>query len=166
MCNQACAIGKNHLEAVEASFQSDAPRSAREDRLTALMRAALIGHTGAINGLLAGGLDVNARDQYGRTALMEAAYGGHAGAVEALLKEGADVNARDPSGWTALMEAASKSRCCAVRALLAYGADPRAACKNGLTALKVTPRADTEIIRMLKRAGAGNCLNRGNTLNR
>ena len=160
MCNQACAIGKTHLEAVEASFQSAAQPFTREDRLTALMRAALIGRADAINELLARGLDVNASDQYGRTALMEAAYGGHADAVEALLKQGADVNAKDPSGWTALMEAASKSRCCAVRTLLAYGADTGATCKNGWTALKVTPRADTEIIRMLKRAGARSPLNR------
>lgn len=160
MCNQACAIGKNHLAAVEASLQSAAASSAPADRLTALMRAALIGRADAITDLLARGLDPNARDQYGRTALMEAAYGGHAEAVEALLRQGADVNAKDPAGWTALMEAASKSRCCAVRTLLAYGADAAAACKNGWTALKVTPRADTEIIRMLKRAGARHTLNR------
>ena len=160
MCNRACAIGKTHLEAVETSFQSADSNTGREDRLTALMRAALIGHTGAITALLACGLDVNATDQYGRTALMEAVYGGHADTVEALLKQGADVNAHDNSGWTPLMEAASKGRCCAVKALLAYGADVNAACKNGWTALKVTPRADTEIIRMLKRAGANNRLNR------
>lgn len=154
MCDSTCAIGKNHLEAVEASFQSAESNTEREDRLTALMRAALIGHTGAITGLLACGLDVNATDRYGRTALMEAVYGGHADTVEALLKLGADVNAHDDNGWTALMEAASKSRSCAVRTLLVYGADAGTACKNGLTALKVTPKADTEIIRMLKRAEA------------
>jgi ankyrin repeat protein len=153
MCNQACAIGRNHLEAVEGSFHSDGPSPAREDRLTALMRAALIGHAGAIADLLACGVEVNARDQYGRTALMEAAYGGHAEVVEALLKRGADVNATDDTGWTALMEAASKSRCCAVRVLLSYGADATATCKKGLTALKVTPRTDTEILRLLRRAG-------------
>jgi ankyrin repeat protein len=159
MCDSTCAIGKNHLEAVEASFQSAESNTGREDRLTALMRAALIGHTGAITALLACGLDVNATDQYGRTALMEAVYGGHTDAVEELLKLGADVNAKDDNGWTPLMEAASKSRSCAVETLLAYGADVNAACKNGWTALKVTPRADTEIIRMLKRAGANNRLN-------
>ena len=90
---------------------------------------------------------------------MEAVYGGNAETVEALLKLGANVNAKDASGWTPLMEAASKSRCCAVRTLLAYGADVNAACKNGWTALKVTPRADTEIIRMLKRAGVKNMPN-------
>ena len=150
MCNRACAIGSNHLEAVEASFQS----AAREDRLAALMRAALIGQTGAVSDLLASGADVNARDRYGRTPLMEAVYGGHADTVEALLKRGADANAKDASGWTALMEAASKSRSCAVRSLLAHGAEVNAVSKNGRTALIVTPRADTEIIRMLKRAGA------------
>ena len=155
MCNQACAIGKKHLEAVEASLQS-AESLPKHD---GLMRAALIGHTSAITDLLARGLDVNATDQHGRTALMEAVYGGHTETVEALLKLGATVNAKDESGWTPLMEAASKSRCCAVRTLLAYGADVNAACKNGWTALKVTPRADTEIIRMLKRAGAKNMLN-------
>ena len=153
MCNQACAIGKTHLEAVEASFQCAESSSARNG----LMRAALIGHTSAITDLLARGLDVNATDQHGRTALMEAVYGGHTETVEALMKQGANVNAKDTSGWTALMEAASKGHCCAVRTLLAYGADVSAASKNGLTALKVTPRADTEIIRMLKQAGAKTC---------
>ena len=155
MCNQVCAIGKKHIEAVEASFQSAESLSPHDG----LMRAALIGHTSAITDMLACGIDVNATDQYGRTALMEAVYGGHTDAVEALLKLGANVNAKDDSGWTPLMEAASKSRGCALRTLLAYGADVNAACKNGWTALKVTPRADTEIIRMLKRAGAKNKLN-------
>ena len=143
---------------MEASFQSAGSNPEREDRLTGLMRAALIGHTAAIIDLVACGFNVNETDRYGRTALMEAAYGGHTDTIEMLLKLGADVNAKDDNGWTALMEAASKSRCCAVRTLLAYGANVTAACKNGWTALKLTPRADTEIIRLLKRAGAKNML--------
>ena len=154
MCKPACVIGKKHREAVEALSRSNGSPLEHDDLLSSLMRVALIGHSGAITDLLACGLDVNARDRYGRTALMEAIYAGHTDAVETLLKLGADVNARDDNGWTPLMEAASKGRSCAVKLLLAYGADTNAVCKNGRTALKVAPRANAEIKRRLKQAAA------------
>ena len=154
MCKPACVIGKKHREAVELSSRSNGAFYEHDDLLSTLMRAALIGDTGAIIDLVARGVDINAPDRYGRTALMEAIYADHTDAVETLLKLGADVNARDDNGWTPLMEAASKGRSCAVEILLAYGAAANAVCKNGRTALKVAPRTSTEIKRRLKQAAA------------
>lgn len=71
---------------------------------TALMVAALLGHTETAQALIAAGADVNAEDE-GFTALMCAADGGHANMVKALIAAGADVNAKNTMGETALMRA-------------------------------------------------------------
>jgi uncharacterized protein len=70
-----------------------------------------------------------------------------------LLDRGADVNATDQTGWTPLMEAAAKGRTEVVKTLLAYGADVNARTKKSWTALQVTPKGNTEIVRLLKEAG-------------
>ena len=54
--------------------------------------------------LLAGGLDINAADNYGNTPLTDAVKLGDVNTVEFLLKNGADVNARDKNGKTPLHE--------------------------------------------------------------
>lgn len=58
------------------------------------MPSAEIGNTDMVKLLIAKGLDVNAKDKYGRTALMCAARGGHAEIMRLLLDSGADVNAK------------------------------------------------------------------------
>lgn len=73
-----------------------------ENGMTALMLAALGGHTEVVDRLLAVGAAVNARDEHYGTALMRAAYGGHSVAAERLVAAGADVNAEDAYGQTAL----------------------------------------------------------------
>lgn len=149
----AYAIGKVHIEAVHSSLSAgigDPP----PDTLTALMSAALIGHTPALIALLDRGVDINSQDLHGRTALMEAVYGGHMDTVKTLLERGADANIVDDSGWTALMEAASKGFYEAVALLLGRNADPNARTHSGWTALKATARGNFAITRLLKEAGA------------
>lgn len=62
----------------------------------------------AIQNLLAGGVDVNARDEHGRTPLMRAASLGRVEVVRVLLDAGADINSMDNEGWTALMYASAR----------------------------------------------------------
>ncbi|MCY4022476.1 MAG: ankyrin repeat domain-containing protein [Anaerolineaceae bacterium] len=64
----------------------------------ALSRAAHDGNLAAVQGLLAGGADVNGRDAWGRSALHEAAFMGHDDVIARLLRAGADVHAQDLAG--------------------------------------------------------------------
>lgn len=150
----AYVIGKVHLEVVKASLEQASLNRGPEDTLAGLMRAALVGDTRAVSVFLDCGMSVNARDSSRRTPLMEAVFGGHVDVIEQLLKRGADVNAQDRDGWTALMEASAKGRADVVRTLLADGADARIKNKNGWTALRTTAKCDTEVARLLRKAGA------------
>ena len=92
--------------------------------------------TGAIQALLAGGADVNARDdEAGSTPLHQAAASGDVTAIRALLAGGADVNARDDAGSTPLHQAAMLGRAAIIPTLLAGGANVNARARNGVTPL-------------------------------
>ncbi len=143
------APGKFHMEIILKSLESKAAEPS-----AALMRAAMIGNTSAVVALLECGVDVDVRDEHGRTALMEAAFGGHEETVRALIERRADVNACDRDGWTALMEGASKGRPKIVKMILDAGADPSARDKNGWSALKASARSSSGVARLLKAAGA------------
>ena len=146
-------IGRVHIEAVRRSLERENLSGKPADSLPDMMRAVLIGHTRAVSVFLNRGIDVNSKDTGGHTPLMEAVFGGHIDVVEELLKRGADVNSQDNDGWTALMEAASKGRADVVKTLLAHGADARIKNKKGWTALKTTAKCNTEVTRLLRRAG-------------
>lgn len=150
----AFVIGRVHMEVVRASLECAAPERTPAADTAALMRAAMIGHSAAISALLERGTPIDTVDENGRTPLMEAVFGGQFGAIQELLDRGANVNAQDFDGWTALMEASGKARADIVRLLLAHGADARLKNKNGWTALKSTARGNTEIGRLLRKAGA------------
>jgi hypothetical protein len=143
-------IGERHIQMVQIFLENEGLTASKVETFEALLRASLIGHTAAVEALLDTGLDVNAKDQNAWTPLLEAAFGGHTETIRVLLDRGADVNATDRTGWTPLMEAASKGRTEVVKTLLAYGADVNARTKKSWTALHVTPKGNTEIIRLLK----------------
>jgi uncharacterized protein len=150
----AFAVGRVHTDAVEASLGNAIRGAPESENFAGMMRAALIGNTNALSSFIDLGVDINSVDNAGRTTLIEAVFGGHPHTVQELLKRGANVNAQDADGWTALMEAASKGRADIVRILLAYGADARMKNKNGWTALRTTSRLNTELVRLLRDAGA------------
>jgi len=83
--------------------------------------------------LLAGGADVNVRDEEGRTALMRAARNADALLVSLLLEHRADASRSDADGWGALHFAATRANVPNVKALRAAGADPDAAAHDGTT---------------------------------
>ncbi len=114
-----------------------------------------------IAGLIAGGADVNARNQNGWTPLMVAASRGNLEAVNELLTAGADPSAASRtefySGFTALMAAAYYGHPEVAEALVKAGADPDAADNHyyGETALMLAVKGDCpDTVRVLLAGGA------------
>ena len=94
--------------------------------------AAAAGDLAAIRAELDKGVDVNAKDNEGRTPLHYAAKYATKQVVELLIPNGADVNAKDEDGWTPLHFAATKE---IVELLINEGADVNAKNKWGGTPL-------------------------------
>src|SRR5262245_20022704 len=91
---------------------------------TPLLLAAQHGNAAAIDALVKGGADVNARTANGTTPLMFASASGSVDAVQALLDKGADVAAVESTrGLNAAMFAASADRATVVDLLAKRGAD-------------------------------------------
>lgn len=63
--------------------------------MSALLKAAAAGDTGALAAALDSGIIIDSRDSHERTGLHVAAAAGHADAVSLLLERGADVDAED-----------------------------------------------------------------------
>jgi outer membrane protein assembly factor BamB len=149
-----------------------------EDLKEDLFSAARKGDAEVVKALLAKGANVNAKTEYGATALSFAADKGHVEVVKILLKNRADVNTKDtfyqatPVTW-ALMRGHVE----VVKLLVANGADAdgpfasavrlgnvdlvRAILEKGRlksqtldNALASIPASRTEIVELLKRAGA------------
>mgnify|MGYP005628010029 CR=1 FL=1 len=76
-----------------------------------------------IGALLYSGIDVNKKDEYGRTPIHIAAFWCTPEICSLLLSEGADVNARDRIGQTALHVALESRSCLVAELLISRGAD-------------------------------------------
>ncbi|MDR9437511.1 MAG: ankyrin repeat domain-containing protein [Thiohalophilus sp.] len=86
-------------------------------------------------------VDLEARDERGRTSLYLAAEQGEVTEVRRLLDKGVEVDARDNCSWTPLMRAAQNGHLVVVQELLQAGADINAKDKDGyhaLTAVVIT----------------------------
>ncbi|WP_234421510.1 ankyrin repeat domain-containing protein [Parazoarcus communis] len=103
-------------------FDLNAPR---QHGLTALMRAALAGHEGVVDALLACGADISRRNMDGNNALWLACVSGNAAIVRRLVQAGIDIDNRNDMGATCLMYAASAGKAEMVALLLECGADPQ-----------------------------------------
>jgi hypothetical protein len=99
----------------------------------ALHEAAKKGDAQAVRTILAGGVDVNARDYWGSTALHEAAEAGHPAVAQLLLDQGADVEAirGGENGGTPLHDAAMRGHIQVIQILLDAGADVEALSAEG-----------------------------------
>src|SRR5262245_49874630 len=115
------------------------------------------GDVEALRLLLAGGVDINARDKYGQTGLMIAARDGKVDVVRLLIDGRADLNHRAKFGLTALMLAVINRHVEIVRLLVQAGADQsvRGSGAPGFadrTALDIaTAQGDVEMIAILNR---------------
>ena len=100
--------------------------------LFAAVRAADVA---AIDSAVKSGLDINARDNWGRTPLIVSIQQGKMSVFEALLSGRAQVNLTDNWGRTPLLVAAQFKNTLALRRLLQAGADINTANKNDITPL-------------------------------
>lgn len=123
---------------------------------TALMMAALHGHSSMVELLLAYKAEVNTRNSTGGTALMMAAIQGRNDILQLLLEKGAQVNVQDAKGWTALMYAARNGHTPTVQILLSSGAAVEVKNTEGQTALMyATAKGHQETARVLQDGKAG-----------
>ncbi|MEO7012778.1 MAG: ankyrin repeat domain-containing protein [Dokdonella sp.] len=104
---------------------------------TALMVAALDGHTQIAEALLAAGANADLCDRNGTSALMEAARSGSVSIIHALGRRKVDANRIDSLGRTALIIACGSRTANeeVVRALRALGADAGVAARDGRRAI-------------------------------
>ncbi|MEO8670346.1 MAG: ankyrin repeat domain-containing protein [Tahibacter sp.] len=104
---------------------------------TALMAAALAGHSAIARALLEAGANPDIADSHGATALIEAARAGASAVIAALGTRRADPNRVDQLGRSALTIACQsrQARADCVRALLALGVDKNLASSDGKRAL-------------------------------
>jgi ankyrin repeat protein len=120
---------------------------------SALMLAALNGHLEVCKILLHHGAEY---DHEGWNPIIYAASRGHDDVVLLLLSLDCDIDATSANGTTALMLAADGGHLSTVKLLLEHSADFTLANEAGLTAMAwAARRNNTEIVEMLKAAGAG-----------
>jgi ankyrin repeat protein len=125
----------------------------------ALLAAARHGQSETVSFLLDLGIDVNTRDERGRTALHiahEAGSGSPTKVVQVLLDRAADPDARDQDGCTPLWWAAGIGQYEMATMLVAKGADVNARDNAGYTVLqRAKYNSDKQMIRLLLDHGAG-----------
>jgi ankyrin repeat protein len=154
----ATAVHSGNATVVESLIAGGVaePNATDCDGWTALLLAAVGGHTQMVGVLLRNGAIVDFRLDGEQTPLMLAAMNGHAAVVTMLVKEGnADVHLRGSDGTTSLMVAASNDRDDAVLALLDAGADIEAKDNRGESVLSHAARQKHQMmVALLMQRGA------------
>ena len=150
------AAEQGQVEQVKALLKAGDVDAESGIGFSALMAAALNGHSDIIQILVAAGADVNGKDERGETALMRAAFRGQTEVVRVLLDAGAHVDAQTPSRVVPLMHAAFGGEAETVHVLLEAGADVNAKDGDGATALMyaLLIRGDADVVTVLLEAGA------------
>ena len=124
--------------------------------MTDLHDAAVNGETEKVISLIAGGADIKAKDNDGKTPLHLAAANGHTETVTALIEARADIEAKDNHGATPLHGAALNRKTETVNALIEAGAGIEVKDNYGHTPLHgAASRGQTETVLALIKAGAG-----------
>jgi ankyrin repeat protein len=124
--------------------------------MTPIRLAAMSNHDRVLDHFLAKrGMDVDAKDEIGRTALYWASELGHEKIVQTLLDRGADVNASSGRRGSALQAASARGHDKIVQMLLDRGADVNAQSGHYGSALQAaSARGHDKIVQMLLDRGA------------
>jgi ankyrin repeat protein len=100
-------------------------------------------------------VNVEEKDDKGRTALIGAARNGHTEVVKLLLNAGANMEAKDTNGWTSLIRVAWNGHTEMVKLLLNAGANMEAKDRNGwISLICAAYNGHTEVVKLLLNAGA------------
>ena len=118
----AFMAGANTANSARQKSASSLPSATPAAPASALLRAAESGDLARMQDLLAGPIDINARNNQGRTALMLAILRGQSDAVNLLLAHDADANAADLDGVTPLQAALAGTQPAITAALRRAGA--------------------------------------------
>ena len=150
--------GADAIGAEEPNDDSDnrvAVDSIDDHEATALIRASLSGHMGAVQVLLAARAEIDCKEKNGWAALMCAAKNGHEGVMQALLEAGAAVDSKSNNATTALIVAAKYGQAGAMQVLLKAGAEVDLKDARGGMALVVAANyGQAGAVRVLLEAGA------------
>jgi uncharacterized protein len=140
-----------------ASARAQVPPSATElAAYRGIQMAAAEGDYGAIASMASAGVDLELRDNSGRTPFLIATHRGQVKAMEALAKAGADVNALDEQAYDAVTIAAVADDLPAMKAALALGnkATNITSPYNGTALIAAAHLGHDEVVRTLIEAGA------------
>ena len=110
------------MTATAPSEGAEARTAHSADPAAAFRHAAEVGDLTRLEALRERQVDINSRDQLGRTALMLATLNGQSNAVAALLAYGADPNLADARGTTPLQAALAGDQKAIIATLQRYGA--------------------------------------------
>jgi ankyrin repeat protein len=121
--------------------------AAMDDRLRA---AAATGDLAGIAAAIAGGADIDARDERGRTPLMVATEARQTDAVRALLDAGADVDLQDDKLDNPFLYAGAEGLLDILRLANEAGADPAITNRyGGVAVIPASERGHVEVVRYL-----------------
>ena len=126
------------------------------DGTTPLHWAVYNNDVAAIDRLIAGGADVNARNDYGSTPLAEAAVVGNVAVIGKLLQAGAAVDSANADGQTALMVLARTSNVEAAKLLLKHKANvnQRESWRNQTALMWAAAEGQPAMVKLLIENGA------------
>ena len=116
--------------------------------------AAEIGDTTKVKNLLKKGVDINERDNFGRTPLIYAALNGHDRIINLLLESHADIHAKDDFDQTAFIAAVNRGHVNTAEILLKNGADPSIPNSEDMLPIFIAfEREDFEMVGLLLKYG-------------
>ena len=149
------ASSKKRWEGLKYSIRSFGPLASEAGYYSLVHACAETGRDRLIRYLIRKRVNIDQRDQHGRTPLLKGLEEGHETVVKALLQNGADVNVRGKEDETALVVAIVNGRANIIRLLLENRGDVWARGRDGIMPMHGAANGDhVDATNALKEAGA------------